>query len=706
MIEQDSKAGPSGESLQGEAITGVRLDAALRESEEQYRLLFEKNPTPMYVFDRETLGFLAVNEAAIAHYGYSREEFRDLTIKDLRPAEEVPALLDSLAKWATEPTMSDLETAGFWRHRKKGGTIILMHIIRAAVSFNGRPAGLVLAQDVTERRKAEEERARYIAQLQAMGDVSLAITSMRSLHDVLKIVTEKAREVIGAHMAITGMTLDGNWDQAITAASFSERYAAYGAFDARPEGAGIYSLVCQSNRPVRMTQPEMEAHPRWRGFGRYGERHPPLRGWLAAPLTGRVGQNLGLIQLSDKYEGDFTAADETLLVQLAQLASVAIENARLLEAERGQRRVAEAEAAERERAEAALRESEERLRQVTEHIREVFWMTDVEMSQILYVSPAYGDIWGRTCASLYASPLSWLEAIHPEDRGRVKRAVLEKQATGTYDETYRIVRPDGSIRWIRDRAFPIRDVGGAVYRVAGIAEDITGQKLTEERLQSSLKRLRELSQRMEAVRESERARIAREVHDELGGTLTCLKLDLSRLPSATTGADTEETRSRLQQRVQSMVELVDHSISVVQRIATELRPGVLDDLGLVAALEWQAQDFQARTGIACRFLAETEDLLVDRERATALFRICQEALINVVRHAQATGVVIQVTRTAGQVVLRVEDNGRGIPEDRIEDPHSLGLLGMRERVTSFGGQFHIKGTPGAGTTLSVGIPLG
>ncbi|WP_447977922.1 PAS domain S-box protein [Candidatus Nitrospira bockiana] len=131
---------------------------------------------------------------------------------------------------------------------------------------------------------------------------------------------------------------------------------------------------------------------------------------------------------------------------------------------------------ERKRTEAALRESEERFRQVTEHIRDVFWMSDTDKRRMLYVSPGYEDLWGRSCASLYASPLSWLEAIHPDDRERVREAAVTKQIAGQYVEEYRIVRPDGTVRWIRDRAFPIRDPSGAVYRIAGIAQDITELK--------------------------------------------------------------------------------------------------------------------------------------------------------------------------------------------------------------------------------------
>ncbi len=141
--------------------------------------------------------------------------------------------------------------------------------------------------------------------------------------------------------------------------------------------------------------------------------------------------------------------------------------------------------AEQERAEQALRESEERFRQLAENIREVFWLTDPEKNAMLYVSPGYEKIWGRPCRSLYAEPRAWLDAVHPEDRERVLQAALTEQVAGTYDLEYRILRPDGVERWIRDRAFPIRDSGGTVYRIAGVAEDITERKKTEARLRES-----------------------------------------------------------------------------------------------------------------------------------------------------------------------------------------------------------------------------
>src|SRR5437867_5417415 len=158
--------------------------------------------------------------------------------------------------------------------------------------------------------------------------VSDALRSARSIAELLELITEKARELVGTHQATTSVVFGADWTKAVHAVSLSDKYGAWRAYDERPDGSGIYRLVCQLGRPIRLTQGELEAHPAWRGFGAAAERHPPMRGWLAVPLTGRGGRNIGVIQLSDKYDGDFSATDEAALVELARLASVALNETR------------------------------------------------------------------------------------------------------------------------------------------------------------------------------------------------------------------------------------------------------------------------------------------------------------------------------------------------------------------------------------------
>lgn len=163
---------------------------------------------------------------------------------------------------------------------------------------------------------------------EALAAVSDALGSARSIPELLDLITEKARELVGAHQATTSVVFGEDWAKAVHAVSLSDKYAGWRTYNERPEGSGIYRLVCQLNRPMRLTQAELEAHTAWRGFGGAAKRHPPMRGWLAVPMTGRGGRNIGLIQLSDKYDGEFSAADEVILVELGRLASQALEQTR------------------------------------------------------------------------------------------------------------------------------------------------------------------------------------------------------------------------------------------------------------------------------------------------------------------------------------------------------------------------------------------
>jgi signal transduction histidine kinase len=205
---------------------------------------------------------------------------------------------------------------------------------------------------------------------------------------------------------------------------------------------------------------------------------------------------------------------------------------------------------------------------------------------------------------------------------------------------------------------------------------------------------------LQASREEEKTQLARELHDELNGTLIALKMDLSLLPDR---AATD--RNLFLEKLSSMSELIDRTLARVHTIVTELRPVVLDKLGLVAAIEWQTREFQDRSGIACETYLPTEEIPLDPDRSTAVFRILQEALTNVARHANATKVVIDLRSEDGSLILAVRDNGKGINEKLIFDQNSLGLLGMRERALSFGGKTEVGRLPGRGTLVSMRIPI-
>lgn len=230
--------------------------------------------------------------------------------------------------------------------------------------------------------------------------------------------------------------------------------------------------------------------------------------------------------------------------------------------------------------------------------------------------------------------------------------------------------------------------------------DITETKKASEELKISQEQLRNLHKHSQDVRERERTRIAREIHDELGQVLTALKMDLSYLAKKL-----PPEPSSLRTKVDHMLTFVDKTIQSVKRITMDLRPGLLDHLGLVAAMEWQADEFQGRTGIRCSLMVEPDDIILRPDQATSVFRIFQEALTNVARHSQATEVRTSLIAKEGILEMTVRDNGIGITEEQIQSAKSYGLMGIKERAYFCGGRADISGKKGEGTTVVISIPF-
>ena len=242
----------------------------------------------------------------------------------------------------------------------------------------------------------------------------------------------------------------------------------------------------------------------------------------------------------------------------------------------------------------------------------------------------------------------------------------------------------------------VPSVGRALREARVLAE----RRQAEVQLRDSREQLRALSVYLQHVREEEQIRIAREVHDELGQQLTGLKLQLTwlsgRLP---------KKQKALHEKARSMAGCIDETIQAVRRIATELRPGLLDAAGLLAAIEWQAHEFEKQTGIRCRIRSSVKETLWNQDLNTVFFRIFQETLTNVIRHANATRVEVRLYESGNFLVLEVKDNGRGISEVEIRNTKSIGLIGMRERAALLGGEVRLRGKPGNGTEVSVRVPL-
>ena len=319
-----------------------------------------------------------------------------------------------------------------------------------------------------------------------------------------------------------------------------------------------------------------------------------------------------------------------------------------------------------------------------------------------YLSEGCAALLGLTAGELQADPARFLHLILPEDRkGYLDSMHASAASLSGWNWEGRIWNHQYRDRkWINLRSTPrtLAASPGSVHW-EGLMTNITESKLEQLEVTRSRARLAELTAHIEQVKEKERTRIAREIHDDLGGNLTAIKMALSmltqRLPA---------DQPQLAERAAYVDALVDRTIDAVHRISLDLRPSMLD-FGIVAALEWQSREFEKQNGIACAFSCSEKEIDLHLDHATALFRIFQEALTNIAKHAHASAVTVRLQQLRRQIVLTIADNGRGIAQGDRSKPQSFGLRGMSERAQALGGTLGLAQAPGGGTVVTIKIKL-
>jgi PAS domain S-box-containing protein len=330
----------------------------------------------------------------------------------------------------------------------------------------------------------------------------------------------------------------------------------------------------------------------------------------------------------------------------------------------------------------ALIESQARFHQIAEAIQDVFWLTNPSRSSIIYVNPAYELLWGRSCESLYANPHSWLEAVHAEDRPRLRQFFVKRLTAEGYEHTYRIVRPDCSLRWVLDRGFPVRESPGGSPRVVGIVRDVTRRK--------------ELEEGILAISEREQQRLGQDLHDDLCQQLTGIQLLSTALEQQLEGRE-------LATRAGEIARLVGAATDYTRHLARGLAPLELEAQGLPHSLQALAARTTELFKVETTFQGLRAVSVRDPTVSTHLYRIAQEAVANSIRHGKATrvGIVLAATPAGGE--LTIQDNGLGLPDPAPLAP-GMGLRIMRYRADIIGATFAIESRSG-GTTVRCAFPL-
>ncbi|MDQ9171167.1 response regulator [Oxalobacteraceae bacterium R-40] len=362
-----------------------------------------------------------------------------------------------------------------------------------------------------------------------------------------------------------------------------------------------------------------------------------------------------------------------------------------------QRMVRERRLAEEKRA------AEAQFRSLVEQIEAITYTASLgEATHFQYISPQIKRL-GFSAGEWILDPGLHFRQIHPDDGDEAIECIMRSRSTGNaLRHEYRLVSRNGEVLWFRDEAKAVTDEQGRKLFLQGILVDITQSKQAEQALLHSQAELRQLAGHLETAKEAERKRIAQEIHDELGGLFTGIKAYISvyveRLKRAGTAPDP---------LLMEVASLADNGFQAVRRVITDLRPSVLDQLGIWTALEWYANQIEKRSGLECECSIEDQlaEMEIEPEVSTMLFRIAQEALTNTVRHADASKVTIHAGLDSGSLTLEIRDDGKGIGQHSTENSESWGIVGMHERARYFGGELSITGEAGRGTLVRLRLPM-
>ncbi|MBC7445934.1 MAG: PAS domain S-box protein, partial [Polaromonas sp.] len=683
-------------SVQRDITERKRAEQALIDSEQRYAALFASAPVSMWVQGSKNREFLAVNQAAVQDYGYAEREFLSMTLADVQVSSSIEVPPD-------RPDLRPEKLQGPAEHRRRDGSLFPVEVAAQPIQFNGQSACLVVALDMTARFKAERTVQDQLATLQRAVEGSRAITQQLTVDGILQELAEQARGVIGAHQAAVSLAA-GSDEQApvLEALSLSGRYAPCRDRVLLARGSAVYACGGQAPGPLRLSQAEVQQHPAWREVASPAERDLMLRGWLAVPLTGRDGRQVGLLQLSDKYVGEFNRHDEHVAAELAQLACIAVKNVQLMGQVSRLNAGLEKKVAERT---LALERQQALFHALAEQAPQIIWTIDLK-GQLTYANRAWFELVGGSLENWTA--MQWLAAIHPDDiAGMRENWQQARQNAVPFSGVRRLLCKDGSVHSMAYRGSPVLNAQGQVIFWVGIDADVTEFKQAEAALRRS-------NQDLEAFSYS--------VSHDLRAPLSTINGFSSLLARQLTDSGNPKVQnylSRIVQGAAQMGRLIEGLLSLGQVTRSELRRQPVDLSAMAGSIldEWQARqpervvDWQVQAGL----LAYGDDRLIQAVLENLLGNAWKFSALRV----RARISVGQLPDADGRAVFFVRDNGAGfdmahahklfMPFERLHGTLEfaglgIGLATVQRVIERHEGRLWAEAAPGQGATFYFSLP--
>lgn len=722
----------------------------LRKSEEKYRFMFHDNPQPNWIFDTETLEFLEVNEAALQLYGYTKAEFLSMKATDIRPAEDLQAFLEDFKK-----NSGSLNLAGEWRHIKKNGDIIYVEIISHPVVYNGREARHIMITDNTERRLAQKALKQANDQLERLyNSLDEAIFSVDSIENKV-IYASKACELIFDYPFESFLIHPDLWYKLVIP---EDRHIVDEAMSTLIQGQKFYNVFRKLDSNGQIQWIEVNINPT------YDTNRKLIRvDGIASDITMRKKVEINLVESELNFrrsisespvgiriitvDGKTVYTNKTFLelydfkdieefkntpASVRYTAESYIEHLNRKNLRKAglefydyeisiQCRNGEVRHLKVTRKEimwnavkhfqiinldiTKQRNAEEQLRKLSiavEQSPDAICITDPE-GKIEYVNPQTIRLTGYSKEELIGvktsifnsdtKPKAYFEELWKTIKsGKVWQGELLNK------------KKNAELYWESITISPIFDKDNRITHFLGIKEDIGDKKQSEKALLDSQEQLRQFASHIQNIREEEKVALAREIHDDLGQILVVLKIETGLLKLKVMSADSNQKPEDLVPKFNKILELIDNTIKTSRRIMNGLRPELLEIHGFVGATNEYIKDFEMRNKIECEFECKVPDIVMNKQQSLAFFRILQESMNNIVKHAKASKVTVLLKVEKNKLMLEISDNGVGIDKNIATRKDAYGMIGMKERMILLNGTMRIESKVGKGTKVKAEIP--